>query len=83
MTGYERELVALRALDNAIEHEDVAISFRFEYQNVLVERFLYVKDFIDLEGHRLTGPLRGDLAKPTIYRRDINMRNKGGWHAHL
>jgi hypothetical protein len=54
-------------LDNAIEHENVAISFRIEYEDVLVERFLYVKNFVDLEGHGLTGPLRGNLTKPTIY----------------
>jgi len=66
-TSYERELVTLGALDSTVEHEDVAICFRFEYEDVLIERSLNVKDFVDLEGHGLTRPLRGDLAKPAIY----------------
>ena len=63
-----RELVALGALDNTIEDEDVAISLRLEDEDVLVETLLDVEDVIDLKGHRLARPLRGDLAEPAICR---------------
>ena len=61
-----RELVALGALDNTIEDEDVSVSLRLEDKDVLVETLLDVEDAIDLEGHRLARPLRGDLAEPAI-----------------
>jgi hypothetical protein len=37
-------------------------------EDVLVGRFLDVENFDDLESHSLTGPLRGNLTKPAIYR---------------
>jgi hypothetical protein len=55
--GHVRELVTLRALNDAIKNENIAICFRFKDEDVLVDRFLDVEDFVYLEGHGLTGPL--------------------------
>lgn len=61
-----RELVPFSALDNTIEDQDIAVGLRFEDENVLIKRFFDVQDLIDLQGHGLTRPLRGDFTEPTI-----------------
>ena len=61
-----RELIALRALDDAVEDEDVAVRLGLEDEHVLVEGLLDVEDFVDLEGHGLARPLGRDLAEPAI-----------------
>ena len=60
------ELIALGALDDAVEDEDVAVRLGLEDEHVLVEGLLDVEDFVDLEGHGLARPLRGDLAEPAV-----------------
>lgn len=61
-----RELVSFGALDDTIEDQYISIGLGFEDKNVLIKRFFDVQDLIDLEGHGLTRPLRGDFAEPAI-----------------
>ena len=49
-----RELIALNALNSAVENEHVSVVGRLEDEDVLVETLLHVKDLLDPEGHRLT-----------------------------
>jgi hypothetical protein len=53
-------------LDNTIEDQDIAVGLGFEDENVLIKRFFDMQDLIDLQGHGLTRPLRGDFTEPTI-----------------
>ena len=61
-----RELVALSALDDTVEDQDVSVGLRLEDEHVLVKGLFDVEDFADLEGHGLTRPLGRDLAEPAI-----------------
>jgi len=65
---YVRELVALGALNGPVKNQNVSVCLRLEDENVLVQTFFDVQDLPDLQGHRLAGPLRGDLTEPTIWR---------------
>lgn len=60
------ELVALCALDDTIENENVAEGGGLEDEDILVEGPLVVKDTLNLQAHGLTRPLRVGLVKPTI-----------------
>ena len=62
-----RELVALGALNDTVENQDVSVGLRLENENVLVKGLFDVEDLADLEGHGLTRPLGRDLAEPAIY----------------
>ncbi|KAF8572557.1 hypothetical protein K439DRAFT_1625700 [Ramaria rubella] len=64
-TRNSQELVALDALDNAIEDEHVAGCLRREDEDVLELALLDVEDMEHLEHYRL-GPLRRDLVEPAI-----------------
>jgi len=64
--GCLRELVAFRALYNTIENQDIAVCLGLEDEDVLVEGFFDVEDFVDFESHGLARPLGRDLAEPTI-----------------
>jgi hypothetical protein len=61
-----RELVPFSALNDSIEDQYIAEGFGFKDENVLIKRFFDVQDLVDLEGHGLTRPLRGDFTEPTI-----------------
>ncbi len=63
---YIRELVALGALDDTVEDQDVTVRLGLENEDVLVKGLFDVEDLADLEGHGLTRPLGGDLAEPAI-----------------
>jgi len=60
------ELVALGALDDIVENQDIAIVGRLEDEDILVLALLVVEDLLDLEGHCLARPHLGDLAEPAI-----------------
>lgn len=64
--GDVRELVALSALYDTIENQDVTVCLGLEDEDVLVERFFNVEDFVDPESHGLSRPLGRDLPEPTI-----------------
>ena len=59
----------LRALSDSFEDEDVPVRLGLEYEDVLIEGFLEMEDFVDLQGHGLTRPPGGDLAQPAICNR--------------
>lgn len=63
-----REFIALGALNDIVQNEDGAMVAALEDENVLVLRFLVVEDFLDLEGHGLTGPHVRGLGEPAICR---------------
>lgn len=52
-----REFIALRALDNAIQDEDVSVVGALEDENILELGAFVVEDAANLQAHRLTGPL--------------------------
>lgn len=60
------KLVALSALDDIIEHQDISIIGRLEDEDILILALLMVEDLLDLEGHCLARPHLGDLAEPAI-----------------
>lgn len=60
------ELIALGALNDVVEDEDVAMVSGLEDQDILIQALLVVKDLLDLEGHGLARPHVGDLAEPAI-----------------
>lgn len=60
------ELIALSALDDVVEHEDVSVVGGLEDEDVLVLGLLVVEDVLDLEGHSLSRPHVGDLTEPSI-----------------
>lgn len=62
------KLIALGALDDVVEDENISVVGRLEDENILVQRFLVVKDFLDLESHGLARPHVGDLTEPSICR---------------
>ena len=64
-----RELVAFGTLDNAVKNQDISIRLGLKDENVLIQTFFDMQDLPDLQGHRLTGPLRRDLTEPTIWKR--------------
>ena len=55
------------ALNGTVENKDISICLGLEDENVLVEGLLDVENVVDLEGHGLARPLRGDLAEPAVY----------------
>jgi len=61
-----REFIAFRALDNAIKDENVSKGLRLKDKNVLVERFLCMQDFVDLQSHGLARPLGRDFPEPAV-----------------
>ena len=64
-----RELVALSALNDVVEHKNHTVVGGLEDEDILVLALLVVDDLLDLEGHGLTGPHAGDLTEPAIYNR--------------
>jgi hypothetical protein len=46
-----RELITFSGLDDTIKNQDVSVVGGLENKNVLVQRLLDVKDFLDLDGH--------------------------------
>jgi len=60
------ELVALGALDDVVQDQDVAKVGRLEDENVLVLALLVDEDLLDAEGHGLAGPHLRDLSEPAI-----------------
>jgi hypothetical protein len=62
-----RELIALRGLDDVVQHENVTVVGGLEDENILVQGLLVVEDLLDLEGHGLAGPHVRDLTEPAIY----------------
>lgn len=65
---YIRELVAFGALYETIENQDIAERLGLEDEDVLVERFFDVQDFLDFESHGLARQVGIDLPEPTIYK---------------
>jgi hypothetical protein len=63
-----REFIALSALNDIVQNQDSAVVTALKDENVLVLRFLVVEDFLDLEGHGLTGPHVRGLGEPAICR---------------
>lgn len=63
---HSRKFVAFGTLDDAVKDQNIAVSFRLEDEDILIERFLNVENLVDLQGHGLARPLRGDLAEPAI-----------------
>ena len=61
-----RELVTLSALNDVVKDENHAVVGGLEYENVLVQALLVVKNLLDLEGHSLTRPHARDLTEPAI-----------------
>jgi hypothetical protein len=64
--GYVRKLVAFGALYDTIENQYVTVCLGLEDEDVLIERFFDVEDFVDLECHGLARPLGRDFPEPTI-----------------
>jgi hypothetical protein len=60
------ELIALGALDDVVQDQDVAKVGRLEDENVLVLALLVDEDLLDAEGHGLAGPHLRDLSEPAI-----------------
>jgi hypothetical protein len=60
------EFVALGALDDIVEDENVAVVAALENEDVLVLGLLVVQDLVDLEAHCLAGPHVGALREPAI-----------------
>ena len=60
------ELVALSALDDVVEDEDVSVVGGLEDQDILVLGLLVVENVLNLERHSLSWPHIGDLAEPSI-----------------
>jgi len=61
-----RELITFSGLDDTIKNQNVSVVGGLENKNVLVQRLLDMKDFLDLDGHSLTGPESGLFMEPTI-----------------
>lgn len=66
-----RELIALSALNDIVQNEDSAVIGTLENENILVLRFLMMKDLLDLEGHGLARPHVGGFAEPAICKMKI------------
>ena len=66
--GSVREFIALSALDDVVQNQDSAVVAALKDENILVLRSLVVEDFLDLEGHGLTGPHVRGLGEPAICR---------------
>ena len=60
------KLVALGALDDIVEDENVAVVAALKDEDVLVLGLLVVQDLVNLEAHGLAGPHRGPLGEPAI-----------------
>ena len=60
------ELVALGALDNAVEDQHGAVVAALEDEDVLVVGFLVVQDLVHLEVHGLAGPHGRLFGEPAI-----------------
>ena len=61
-----RELIALGALDDVVQHQNSAMVARFEDQNVLEFALFVVQDLVNFEAHGLAGPHVGAFMKPAI-----------------
>ena len=48
-----RELIALSALDDIVQDQDVAVVGGLEDQDILIQALLVVQHLLDLEGHGL------------------------------
>jgi len=46
-----RELITFSGLDDTIKNQNVSVVGGLENKNVLVQRLLDMKDFLDLDGH--------------------------------
>ena len=47
-TVRSRKFVAFGALDDAVKDQNIAVRFRLENEDILIERFLNVENFVDL-----------------------------------
>jgi hypothetical protein len=54
--GNLRELVTFSGLDDTIKNQDVTVVGGLENKNVLVQRLLNMKDFLDLDSHSCGSP---------------------------
>lgn len=50
------KLIALSALDDVVKHQDGAVGFGLEDEDVLELALLVVEDVLDLERHSLSRP---------------------------
>ena len=64
-----RELITLSALNDIVQNQHGSVVGGLEDEDILVLGLLVVEDFLDLQGHGLTGPHVGDFAEPAIYTR--------------
>ncbi len=61
-----RKFIPLCALYDIVKDQHCAMIAGFKDEDVLVFRFLVVKDLVDFESHGLARPHVGDLAEPAI-----------------
>ena len=60
------ELIALSALDDVVEDEDVSVVGGLKNEDILVLGLLVVENVLDLKGHSLSWPHVGDLTEPSV-----------------
>lgn len=74
------ELIALSALNDVVEDEDVSVVGGLEDEDVLVLGLLVVEDILDLEGHSLSWPHVGDLTEPSVLRYMLALVLEHRWY---